>query len=104
MGGAPVLQHARIDGGRADVMPARFCMFLKISLQIQKLDSSVGIIACFETLCGIRSVKQLLDILPTVCFSDAAFVDRSCDWSSAKHWAQWSARCDHLKMLSKHFL
>ena len=83
---------------------ARFCIFLKILSQIQKLDSSVGIVACFETLCGVRSVKQLLDILPTVCsVSDAAFVDRSCDWSSAKHWAQWWARCNHLKMLSKSF-
>jgi len=46
-----------------------------------KLESSVGIVACFEILCGIRSVKQLLEILPTVCSdSDAAFVDGSCDW------------------------
>ena len=77
---------------------------MRIALQIQKLDSTVSIVACFETLCGVRSVKQLLDILPTVCsVSEAAFVDRSCDWSSAKHWAQWWARCDHLKMLSKSF-
>ena len=77
---------------------------LKILSQIQKLDSSIGIVTCFETLCGVHSVKQLLDILPTVCsVSDAAFIDRSCDWSSAKHWAQWWARYNHLKMLSKSF-
>jgi len=58
----------------------------------------------FETLCGICSVKQLLDVLPTVCsIIDAASLDGSCDWSSAKHWAQWWARCNHLKMLSKSF-
>ena len=77
---------------------------LKILSQIQKLDSTVGIVDCFKTLRGICSVKQLLDILPAVCsVSDAAFVDTSCNWSSAKHWAQWWARCNHLKMLSKSF-
>jgi len=43
-------------------------------------------------------------VLPRDCsVSDAAFVDGSCNWSSAKHWAQWRARCDHLKMLSQLF-
>ena len=28
---------------------------------------------------------------------------QSCDWSAAKHWAQWWAGCDHLKMLSRAF-
>ena len=56
MGGAPVLQHARIDGGRADMVLVRFCIFLKILPQIQKLDNSVGIVACFETLCSVCSV------------------------------------------------
>ena len=79
-------------------------MFLKISSQIQRLDSTVNIVACFETLCGVRSVKQLHEVIPTLCsVDDAAFVDKNCDWSSAKHWAQWWTRCDHLKMLSKSF-
>lgn len=79
-------------------------IFMKISGQIQKLDSSVSIIACFEALCGVRSVTQLLDVVPGVCESDdAKFVDENCNWASAKHWAQWWCRCDHLRMLSKCF-
>ena len=79
-------------------------LFLKIASQISKLESSVNIVACFETLCGVRSVKQLLEKLPSLCSSDdAAFIDKDCDWSAAKHWAQWWARCDHLKMLSRAF-
>ena len=43
--------------------------------------------------------------LPTVCsVSDAAFVDRSCDWSSAKHWAQWWARAITWRCSQNHFL
>ena len=79
-------------------------IFLRISSSISKLNSSVEIIACFETLCGVRSVEQLIEKIPTMCSAeDARFVDQSCDWSIVKHWAQWWTRCDHLKMLSKAF-
>ena len=77
---------------------------MKIASQIQMLESSVNIIACFESLCGVCSVSQLLKILPGLCSAkDTEFIDGNCDWSSAKHWCQWSARHDHLKMLSKSF-
>ena len=49
-------------------------------------------------------MAELLIIIPTLCESDnARFIDENCDWSCAKHWAQWWMRCDHLKMLSKSF-
>ena len=50
-------------------------------------------------------MAELLKIIPTLCESDnARFIDENCcDWSCAKHWAQWWMRCDHLKMLSKSF-
>ena len=76
----------------------------KIVSKIPKLVSPVSIVACFETLCGVRSVKQLLDKIPSLCSNDdAKFVDESCDWSAAKQWEQWWARCDHLKMHSRAF-
>ena len=79
-------------------------IFMKICSQIQKLDSSVNIIACFEALCGVRPIIELQKLIPSVCsIEDAKFIDDDCNWSSAKHWAQWWARCDHLKMLSKAF-
>ena len=57
-------------------------------------------IACFETLCNVRSVA----VLPTLSnHDDAKFIDENCNWSAAKHWAQWWTRSDHLKMLSKTF-
>ena len=75
-------------------------MFLKISSQIQALESAVKIVACFETLCNVRSVA----VLPTLSnHDDAKFIDENCNWSAAKHWAQWWTRSDHLKMLSKTF-
>ena len=49
-------------------------------------------------------LNELLKIVPTLCESDdARFIDENCDWSCAKHWAQWWTRYDHLKMLSKSF-
>ena len=76
-------------------------LFLKICSKIQVLKSSTSIIACFETLCNVRKVVQLLEVLCD--FEDAKFIDENCNWSTAKNWAQWWARCDHLKVLSKSF-
>ena len=79
-------------------------IFIKISSHIQTLECTVHIVACFESLCGVRSVSQLLKSLPGICSADdAKFIDDNCDWSTAKHWCQWWARRDHLIMLSKAF-
>ena len=76
-------------------------VFLNIAYSIQKLRDSPSIVACFETLCGVRTVKQLLQKMPSLCSKDDAdFIDKNCNWSLAKHWAQWWTRCNHLKMLS----
>ena len=47
-------------------------IFMKISSWIQTVDSAVTIVACFESLCGIRSVSQLLKDLPGLCSTDNA--------------------------------
>ena len=62
---------------------------MKICSQIQKLDSSVNIIACFEALCGVRPIIELQKLIPSVCsIEDAKFINDDRNWSSAKHWAQ----------------
>ena len=47
---------------------------MKISSQIQMLESSVSIVACFESLCGVYSISQLLKILPELCSVDDATI------------------------------
>ena len=75
-----------------------------ISSLISKLNSSEEIVACFEILCGVRSITQLLEKIPNMCSAeDARFVDQCCDWSIVKHWAQWWTKRNHLKMLSNAF-
>ena len=55
-------------------------VFLQIASKIQTLDSSISIIACFEALCGVRPVTELLKIIPTLCKGDdAKFIDEKCD-------------------------
>ena len=57
-------------------------LLLQTASKIQTLDSSIGRIACFETLCGIRHVAELLKIIPTLRKADEAkFIDKNCNWS-----------------------
>ena len=52
-------------------------VFLKICSQVQILNSAVRIVACFETLCGVRSVTKLLEALPDLCTKDdGKFIDK----------------------------
>ena len=68
-------------------------IFLAIAYKIQELKSQIQVVACFETLCAVRSVAKLLEILPSICTSEEAkYIDDHCDWSHAKHWAQWWTR------------
>ena len=58
----------------------------------------------WNTLQCLKSSTIFWSILPGRCdFEDAKFIDETCNWSAAKNLAQWWARCDHLKMLSKSF-
>ena len=80
-------------------------VFLEICGKIKSLDSQVDIVACFESLCGVRSVFNLLQKLSSLCTTqEATIIDKECNWSAAKHWAQWWTRATHLKVLSQSFL
>ena len=62
---------------------------------------AVDTIACFETLCGVRSITQLQEKIADICtMEEARAADSTKDWSSAKNWAQWWTHSTHLKMLS----
>ena len=79
-------------------------IFLQIVRKIQSLENAVDTVACFETLCGARSIQQLFEKLPGICTSEEAKqADSHKDWSTAKCWAQWWTRGTHLKMLSVAF-
>ena len=77
-------------------------VLMKIACQIQTLPSAVEIVACFEDLCGVRTIASLTERIPGICTeADAHFVDSECDWYKAKNWAQWWWCSTHLKMLCK---
>ena len=76
-------------------------VFMSIASKIQLVQSAVDVVACFETLCGVRTVAQLRERIPDICtLSEGLYVDKNCNWSKAKSWAQWWSRSTHLKMLS----
>jgi len=77
-------------------------IFLSIANQIQK-EEPLRIVACFETLCGVRRVNDLIKLNVNIPQEDADYVDNNCDWSVAKHWAEWWAKASHLKRLCKAF-
>ena len=71
-------------------------MFESVAKCIPHLKSAVQVIACFEALCGVCIIVELLNKVPSICRTeDAQFVD--------KNWAQWWTRATHLRMLSKTF-
>ena len=79
-------------------------VFLKICYIIPKFKRAVKVVACFESLCGVRPLKKLIENMPvaipeTICDQ----IDEECDWTTAKNWAQLWAKSNHLKMLSMVF-
>ena len=62
-------------------------VFLAIANQIRKQDAA-KIVACFESLCGVRTVNELVKLNIEISQEDADYVDNNCDWSMAKHWAE----------------
>ena len=69
------------------------------NILVANFSGIVSCVTCFEMLCGLRQCKNLQKEYPFMCnVEDANFIDEECDWTSAKHWAQWWAT--HLKMLS----
>ena len=87
----------------SDDRPWEKDIFLRICYTIPKCKTSLEVVACFETLCGVRPANNLSKILPSLLsVEESQFIDE-CNWSVAKNWAQWWARREHLKMLSKVF-
>ena len=78
-------------------------MFSKIASQISKLPIGEGVCTCFEVLCGQQSVEKLLGTINSLTSDKVAFVDKCCNWSKAKNWAEWWLRPKHLQMLHKDF-
>ena len=51
-------------------------VFMKIACRIQTLPSAVEIVACFEALCGVRTIALLIERIPGICTeAEAHFVD-----------------------------
>ena len=74
-------------------------VFLAIANQIQKQDATT----CFEILCGVRTVNELIKLNIEISQEDVDYVDNNCDWSMAKHWAEWWSKAPHLRRLCKAF-
>ena len=49
-------------------------VFLDICGKIKSLDSQVDIVACFESLCGVHSVLNILQKLPSLCTTQEATI------------------------------
>ena len=79
------------------------CIFSKIASQISKLSMGEGVCICFEVLCSQQSAEKLVGTINSLTSDEAAFVDKSCNWSKAKNWAEWWLRPKHLQMLHKDF-
>ena len=58
---------------------------------------------CFEVLCSQQNADQLLGTINSLTPEEASFVDKWCNWSKAKNWAEWWLRPKHLQMLHKDF-
>ena len=60
-------------------------IFIKIATKIQVLKSAINTVACFETLCGVRTVTQLIEQIPDICCLEvASYIGENCNWSKAK--------------------
>ena len=70
-------------------------------ISVANFSGIVSCVTCFEMLCGLWQCKNLQKkYLFMYNVEDVNFIDEECDWTSAKHWAQWWTRPTHLKMLS----
>ena len=78
-------------------------IFSKIASQISKLPMGEGVCSCFEVLCSQQSAEKVLGIINSLTLDEAVFVDKCCNWSKAKNWAEWWLRPKHLQMLHKDF-
>ena len=73
------------------------CIFSKIASQISKFPMGEVVCTCFEVLCSQQSPVQLLGTISSLISDEATFVDKWCNWSKAKNWAEWWLRPKHLQ-------
>ena len=52
---------------------------------------------------GQQNAEKLLGTINSLTLDEAAFVDKCCNWTKAKNWAEWWLRPKHLQMLYKDF-
>ena len=78
-------------------------IFTKIASQIPKLPIGEHVCDCFKVLCKQLSAQKIAGVITSLTQKDVDFVDRSCDWSIAKNWAEWWMRPSHLQMLHPHY-
>ena len=62
-------------------------IFLKICYMIPTLSSAIEVMACFETLCGVRLVSDLVKKVPKLQLSSGQveFADKKCDWNAHRN-------------------
>ena len=64
-------------------------MFSKNVSKVTEVKGGEAVLKCFKALCGEIKPVSVLDVIPDVKKVDAEFVDKQCNWTSAKHWASW---------------
>ena len=96
-------QRVRDQVARSSDKPRERAIFSKIASQIPKIEGQ-RVAYCFQALCSESpSVQDLVGIVDGLTVEDAKFVASECNWMTAKHWAKWWMRQEHLQMLHKDF-
>ena len=84
-------------------VPREKKLFALIASNIQKLPTGSTVCNAFEVLCKQKSANTLIGRIKGFSKDDSQFIDNSTNWSSAKRWAEWWMREQHLRMLSKNY-
>ena len=63
---------------------------------------STYICDCFKVLCKQESAKKVESVV-ALTQQEIDFIDKLCNWTIAKNWAEWWMRLSRLQMLHKDF-
>jgi len=77
-------------------------IFNKIATAITHCDGH-NALECFKVLCSQASATTLVTVVKDLSLEEAQFVDKICNWTSAKKWVEWWIRPQHLKMLHRDY-
>ena len=77
-------------------------IFNKIATAITHCDGH-NALECFKVLCSQASATTLVTVVKDLSLEEAQFVDKNCNWTSAKKWVEWWIRPQHLKMLHRDY-